>query len=278
VPPRLELTPDTAALQIGQQTHLSAAYYDEFGAEDADLAVIWSSADPTIASIDATGLLAAQREGQVAIVATIAGVLSDSILVTVVLDPEAQIAVVRVSPTTAGLSIGDTLQFSATSHSAGGGELPAEGFTWRSTDANILHIDDDGRAIALASGRVTIRATTAGIQSTVVEITIMGMERLGSFFGVAGHDAQGTVRLTRDGGSLLLIFGEDFNVDSGPQLEVFLAPSEQFGPGSVNVGELQSTRGLQTYIVPASVELGDLDWVIVHCVPYNISFGRAMLQ
>ncbi len=278
VPPRLELAPETTALQIGQQIRLQAVYHDEHGDRPSGLAIFFASADSTIVSVDESSLLSAQRQGQVGIVATVAGV-SDSVLVTVVEDMTTQIAVVRVSPASASLSIGDTLQFGANGLNAGGQQLSAGGFSWSSSDTAIVQIDAAGQAIAITSGTASIRAATDGIQSAEIRLTIMGHERLGSFFGVAGHDAVGTARLAPGlDGELRLSFAEDFLVDQGPQLAVFLSPGEQFGPGSINLGELQSPRGPQIYVVPGNAGLGTLDWVIIHCVPYNISFGRARLE
>ena len=157
--------------------------------------------------------------------------------------------------------------------------LTAEGYTWSSSDPELLSIDDDGVAVALAAGSVFVRATTSGIQSPAVAISILDTELVGTFFSLGRYKAEGTAHLGPDDeGQLVLTFLDDFIITSGPRLEVFLSPIDRVAPESINVGILKDVAGSQTYDLPEDAELGDYGWVIVHCVPFNVSFGLAALK
>ena len=81
-----------------------------------------------------------------------------------------------------------------------------------------------------------------------------------------------------DAGGLELVFGEDFVVSEGPRLEVFLSATNRVGPGSLQLIPVQRFFGPQTYSIDPGVGIGDFDWVIIHCVPFNVTFGYAQLQ
>ncbi|MBT4099281.1 MAG: hypothetical protein HOM68_11805 [Gemmatimonadetes bacterium] len=285
LPPRLEVTPSMTALQIGQQVALEASFFDELGLMDDDVTISWSSSSPEIVAVHADGTLDAVAEGQTSIVASVAHDDADSILatatvlITVVADPTTQLALVRVTPTMADLAIGDTLVLVASALNASGGSLTAEGYTWTSSDPEILSIDEDGVAVALSAGSVSVRAATGGIQSPAVAISILGTELVGTFMSRGGYKAEGTAHLGPDNeGQLILTFLDDFIIDHGPRLEVFLSPVDRVAPESINVGILKDVAGSQTYDLPEDAELGDYGWVIVHCVPFNVSFGFAELK
>lgn len=76
----------------------------------------------------------------------------------------------------------------------------------------------------------------------------------------------------------MLNFGSDFSSSNGPGLAVFLSTTSGRNSGSLNLGNLQRNSGNQDYSVSGNVELGDFDWVIIHCVPFNITFGFAELK
>lgn len=283
VAPRLEISPSMAALQIGERIDLHAILYDEYSEPDSASAITYTSSNPQIASAGPDGRIDAIGLGQVAI--TINAAVGDSViasaiaLVSVVSDPATEIALVRVAPASANLSVGDTLRFVATSLNSARGELATDSYEWRSTDEQVLTIDADGVAVARGSGTALVNATTAGIQSPAIEVTVLGLNLRGTFFSRGGYNAAGTAVLAPDDdGLLVLTFLEDFLIDRGPRLEVFLSPIDMVAPGSINVGELKSIQGAQSYDLPADAELSDFGWVIIHCVPFNVSFGLVELQ
>ena len=79
-------------------------------------------------------------------------------------------------------------------------------------------------------------------------------------------------------GGLAITLDSDFSSASGPALEVYLSHRRGNGPGAISLGPLQRTRGEQTYSVPDGVSLTDFDFVLIHCVPFNVTFGVAELE
>ncbi len=59
---------------------------------------------------------------------------------------------------------------------------------------------------------------------------------------------------------------------------IYLSPEEEGVSGGVNLGELKSTSGAQTYAIPASVDPADFDYVIIYCQPFGVPFGTATLE
>lgn len=64
--------PPNAALAVGQTTQLTATAYDAHGEVVTGLTVTWSSADPTIASVDSNGMARGIGAGQAHISASVA--------------------------------------------------------------------------------------------------------------------------------------------------------------------------------------------------------------
>ena len=68
------VTPRVSSLRVGQTQQLAATLLDKAGATVSAGAVTWKSAEPTIATVSATGLVTMLTTGSTAIQATIEGV------------------------------------------------------------------------------------------------------------------------------------------------------------------------------------------------------------
>lgn len=279
MPPRVEVSPDMVAVEVGSSISLAAVLFDEQGTRVPEAPFAWTSADTGIAAVDANGVVRGLKVGQTRITA-VAGTTSSSALVGVVAGMD-RVAVVRLTPGSGELRLGETLRFSATSFDLGGGQLPDRRYTWHSSAPEIVRIDSSGAATALTPGSATVQAEDEGVFSNQAQLEVLGTTRGGRFIPRPGspYQCQGAALLrSQEEGGLTLEFGEDFSVDSGPRLEVFLSSTNAIGPGSLNLGELKQTAGFQTYAVPSGVELNTFGWVIIHCVPFNVTFGYAQLE
>ena len=76
------VSPDTATLLVPQTIQLSATVRDSSGKVMAGQPLSWTSADPAVANVNATGLVTAVGAGSVAVIAASRGV-SDTALITV---------------------------------------------------------------------------------------------------------------------------------------------------------------------------------------------------
>ncbi len=105
---------------------------------------------------------------------------------------------------------------------------------------------------------------------------------------VAGH---GSVTIRRENGRPLLRLSQDFRTsESAPDLKVVLSrsatplvgsrpPAYPLRPGSFTVlAPLRATRGSQTYVIPASVDLGAQRSVLIWCEKFNATMAWAPLE
>jgi len=104
-------------------------------------------------------------------------------------------------------------------------------------------------------------------------------QRTGSFEALNGKTTSGQAVLSAiDEDMLQLMFSTDFSLTDGPGLFVYLSDAEFVTQSAINLGDFQSPTGAQNYNVPDGVSLDDYMYVIVHCVPYNVTFAVAELR
>lgn len=280
IPARIAIMPAGSAVEIGRTTSFQATYYDSLGNAVPAIMFQWTSSDTAVASIDTDGQVFGKRAGQTMISANARGVASTAAMLTVVADPN-QVAQVIVSPDSGKISAGATLQFNAVARNLLGDALSGKTFSWRSSDATIASINSLGLATAIKPGEVNIIATTDGIDSPASRLTVLGASRRGAFTKRPGtsYNVSGAASLEQQpNGSLVLKLGDDFSSSSGPGLDVYLSTTNAVGSNSRSLGRLQRTSGAQSYNVPSGVTLTTYNWVIIHCVPFNVTFGYAQLQ
>ncbi len=280
VPARIAITPEVVALEVGKTATLQAAYYDSLGNRVSPLAFTWMSSDPATVLIDAQGIATALKPGQAHITAQARNVTSAAALLTVVADPN-QVATVEVSPASSMLALGSTQQFTALVRNLNGAVLSGKTLSWRSSDATVASVNANGLVTALASGETNIFAEVESVKSLGAMVNVVSTSRTGTFTKnpSTSYNVSGTATLERQAaGALVLNFGSNFSSSNGPGLEVFLSTTKTVGANSVNLGRLQRTTGAQSYNVPNSVTLTSHEWVIIHCVPFNVTFGFAQLR
>ncbi len=278
-PARIEIEPRTSAIQQGSAISFEATYYDTLGEIVPGTSFQWMSSDASISAIDATGSAVGNQPGQVMIVAAANGVESEPALLTVVSDPS-QVATVSVVPDSGSIRVGETQQYLAAAFNLNNDRLVGKVFSWRSSDPSIATIDNTGLLSAMMPGTVNIIASTDNIDSFPAFLEILGESRTGMFMeSGTSYTVRGTVLLeTLENGSLMLQFGSDFSSSNGPGLHVFLSTANRINAGSLDLGDLKMPSGAQSYQIPGTVELETYNWVVIHCVPFNVTFGFAELK
>lgn len=79
----------------------------------------------------------------------------------------ATVASVVVTPgNTTLVSLGETVQLTASARDANGNPVSGKSFTWASSDATVVTVSSTGSATAVADGSATITATTDGVDGT----------------------------------------------------------------------------------------------------------------
>ena len=156
------VSPATANVFAGATTQLSATLKDAAGNVLTGRAVAWTSSNTAIATVSAAGLVTGVAAGSATITATSEG-KSGTASVTVAIVP---VASVTVSPATAVVLVGATVQLTTTLKDAAGNVLSGRSVTWASGTPAVATVSSTGLVTGVAASAATITATSEGQRGT----------------------------------------------------------------------------------------------------------------
>lgn len=123
-----------------------------------------------------------------------------------------------------------------------------------------------------------VEDTASGSSAPVVERVVEG-----SFID-RSHVGAGTAVVLSDGNQRFLRFEDDFAVDNGPDLNVYLVrgvdadgDAGQFDDDFIDLGDMKGNIGAQNYELGADVDLDEYDTVVIWCVRFGVAFNAADL-
>jgi len=143
---------------VGETAQLIAEPLDAQGNVLSGRSVAWSSGRPNVATVSSTGAVTALSPGSAIITATV----ERKVGVGAITVAAAAVASVAMSPTSATLVVGQTVQLGAQPRDASGRPL----VTWSSSDTQIAVVDNTGRILGMRRGTATITATSGGKAAT----------------------------------------------------------------------------------------------------------------
>lgn len=92
------------------------------------------------------------------------------------------------------------------------------------------------------------------------------------------HFGSGTARLIETSPGMYTLRLEDFAVRNGPDLYVYLSPSESgYVPDATDLGQLKADRGNQNYEIPTGVDVAGVRSVVIWCKQFTVQFAVAIL-
>jgi uncharacterized protein YjdB len=155
------VTPVGLTLAIGiTQQFTATAIFTDGSSQDLTSGVTWTSSQPSVASMDNSGLATTISAGQTTITATFSG-FTDNTTLTVV---AAHLVSITIKPSPATIAKGTKQQFTATgSFDDGSTQLLTSGVTWSSSDTNIAVVDSTGMATGTGAGTATISAKSGSV-------------------------------------------------------------------------------------------------------------------
>ena len=165
----ITLSPSTATIVSGQSVQLTPTVTSSGFASQA---LVYSSSDEDVATVDATGLVKGISAGTVSITAT--SVAASSVTATATITVESGVTSVSVSPSTKTVTAGTTAQLSATVVTNG---LVTDAVVWTSADETKATVDQNGlvtTADSFTSGTVRITATSVIDSSKSAYCTVPG--------------------------------------------------------------------------------------------------------
>lgn len=103
----------------------------------------------------------------------------------------------------------------------------------------------------------------------------------GSFFGI-DHDAEGTATVYELDGEFALRFEDDTNIQNGPDLYVYVLPTDSYDKGDplgdfIDLGKIKGNVGGQNYELPDSYDPAIHQYVMVWCLRFAVPFAAAPL-
>jgi uncharacterized protein YjdB len=156
------VSPTSASITAGATQQLSAATKDAAGNTLTGRVVTWASSNTAVAMVNGAGLVTGVASGSTTITATSEG-KSGTSAITVSTVP---VASVSVSPASANLTTGQTVQLTATPRDAGGNALSGRAVTWASGNTSVATVNGNGLVTGVSAGSVTITATSEGKSGT----------------------------------------------------------------------------------------------------------------
>ena len=165
----ISVTPPSATLEsVGETVQLEAVVYDMEDAVLPEAQVAWSNIDPSVATVDANGLVTAVSNGDAQIKASSGGISATAEIT--VMQTASSIAITPPSATLE--SVGATVQLEAVVHDMEGAVISGAPVEWSSDDPAVAAVDTKGLVTAVSNGSAQISATS-GSASETAEITVM---------------------------------------------------------------------------------------------------------
>jgi len=162
------VSPTSASVTIGQTVQLTATPKDANGNPLPGRTVTWATSNAAVAAVNGSGLVSGGATGTATIITASSEGRNGTATITVTNVP---VATVSVSPATASLQVGQTVQLTASPKDAGGNPLAGRVVTWTSSAPGVASVNGSGRVTGVAAGSATITATSEG-QSGTAAVTV----------------------------------------------------------------------------------------------------------
>ncbi|MDO2949802.1 beta strand repeat-containing protein [Aeromonas simiae] len=162
---RIQILSSTATLAKGTSVKMKAvAILEDNSTVDISTQASWSSSDSTVATVDTSGTVKGIAAGKATINAALKGVKASTSLTI----SNATVAKLHIIPTSATLAIGTRTSFKAIATlSDNTTQDVTTQVNWSSSDEQVLTINAQGVATAVARGNALIRAAIQGISHEV---------------------------------------------------------------------------------------------------------------
>lgn len=181
---RVELSPPTSDIFVGQTQQVTARAFDQFDQPFRGAAYSFASDDTNVARVVSTtnnedGSAVALVSGRSARTAHVTA--SASAGATVVASAAATINVhppppvltrIVIAPSSATVAAGGTQQFTARGFDQDGGEMTGLAFAWASSDQSVAAVDQGGLATAFKAGASQITAASNGVASAPATLKV----------------------------------------------------------------------------------------------------------
>jgi len=161
---QVAVLPTSATASVASTVQFVAIPLDSTGTALGGRVITWASSNSSVASVDGSGLATSVTAGSATITATSEGHSGSAALtVSAVTLP---VATVTVSPASASVTAGQTVQLTATPKDANGNTLTGRTISWTSSNTSVATVSSSGLVSGVVAGSATITATAEGKSGT----------------------------------------------------------------------------------------------------------------
>ncbi len=174
-PPSLNsitISPSTATINIGSTQQLTAVCKDQNNNTMTCPTLTWASDNPTVASVNSSGLVTANATGIPAnITASAQGKYSNASAITVT-SPTQVLTTISISPTVASINIGSMQQLTAICRDQNNSTMTCPVLSWASSDPSKATVNSSGQVTGVSAGNTNITASAQTKTSNNSAITV----------------------------------------------------------------------------------------------------------
>lgn len=165
---RIVISPSSATFDaVGRTVQLNAQVLDQNNAPIVNTVVTWTSSNPAVATVNTRGLVKAEKNGTAQVAAR-----SGNVAATVTVTVSQRTSRVDIEPSRPEkLSIGQTLQFTATVLDPNLQPIIEAPVTWSSSDETVATVSPQGLLTAVGIGTAEIGAQS-GSAGVITRVTV----------------------------------------------------------------------------------------------------------
>ena len=165
----ITVAPANLSVTVGAtQQYQASATFSDGSVKDVTASTTWTSSNPTVATINASGVATAIAAGSTTITAAAENLTATTTLtVTSTTPPGATLSSIAITPANPTIAVGATQQFTATgTYSDGTKANITATATWTSSSTAVATINAAGLATGVTAGSATITAAMNGVTAT----------------------------------------------------------------------------------------------------------------
>lgn len=162
---RVEINVPKQNISVGEQVQSTLKLFDAAGSmlSPNGRTISYRSDNSAIISVSAGGVITGTGNGTTTMRVTTGSVSGTATFYVTGSASAAPVASIVVSPSSGTLSVGQTMQASASARDAQGTPISGTTFTWTTSNASVATISSYGLVTAVATGTVAIHAASSGV-------------------------------------------------------------------------------------------------------------------
>ena len=161
----VSVSPTAPSVRVGEDVQLTVIAKDASGNVLASRVPTWSSSNPIVATVSASGRVTGVSKGTATVTATVDG-KSAPASVSVANAAPAPVASVAVTLKASSINAGQSTQAVAVTRDAAGNVVTGRTITWSSGAPALATVSASGVVSAIAAGSVSISATSEGVSNS----------------------------------------------------------------------------------------------------------------